>query len=149
MNDMGDKDSPLDGLCDGKERVLTFYDVTDGKGIGDSIIADSLAYELPVVEDSLRFDEDHDKLVDPFPKNKMSFSFICRHPDFKKWLNDNPLTRAQDMSDALKRDLEAFYVSNPPRNRKERRTRARELEKKIARFKEYCKENNIEFKNNP
>lgn len=42
---MGDKDSPLDGLFDGKQRTITFYDVTDGKQIGDEIIADSLVSE--------------------------------------------------------------------------------------------------------
>lgn len=39
---MGDKDSPLDGLFDGKVHSLTFYDVTDGKQIGNEIIADTL-----------------------------------------------------------------------------------------------------------
>lgn len=42
---MGEKDSPLDGLIDGKQRIITFYDVTDGKQIGDEIIADSLVSE--------------------------------------------------------------------------------------------------------
>lgn len=42
---MGDKVSPLDGLFDGKEYSLTFYDVTDGKGIGVEVIADSLVAE--------------------------------------------------------------------------------------------------------
>ena len=54
---MGDKDSPLDGLFDGKQHILTFYDVTDGKQISDEIIADSLAYEVPIAEDNLRFDD--------------------------------------------------------------------------------------------
>lgn len=42
---MGEKDSPLDGLIDGKQRIITFYDVTDGKKIDDRIIADSLVTE--------------------------------------------------------------------------------------------------------
>lgn len=42
---MGDKDSPLDRLFDSKERLITFLDVTDGKRIGDRIIADSLVTE--------------------------------------------------------------------------------------------------------
>lgn len=42
---MGEKDSPLDGLIDGKQRIITFYDVTDGKKIDDRIIADSLVSE--------------------------------------------------------------------------------------------------------
>lgn len=42
---MGEKDSPLDGLIDGMQRIITFYDVTDGKKIDDRIIADSLVSE--------------------------------------------------------------------------------------------------------
>lgn len=42
---MADKDSPIDGLFGGKQRIITFYDVTDGKKIDDRIIADSLVSE--------------------------------------------------------------------------------------------------------
>lgn len=142
---MGNKDSPLDGLFDGKERVLTFYDVTDDKQVGNEIIADSLAYEVPIAENSLRFDEGHDKLADPFPQNKMSFSFYCEHPEFKKWLDDNPLTHAQKMIDELNDDLKELHTINPPRNRNERRNRVREISKKYERFKAYCKKYHIEY----
>lgn len=142
---MGDKDSPLNGLFDGKEHILTLYDTTDGKQIGDRIIADSLAYEVPIVENSLRFDEDHAKLADPFPQNKMSFSFYCEHPEFKKWLDDNPLTHAQEMIDELNDDLKELYTNNPPRNRNERRKRMREINKKFLRLKAYCKKYHIEY----
>lgn len=142
---MGDKDSPLNGLFDGKEHILTFYDATDGKQIDNEIIADSLAYEMPVAKDSLRFDEYHDKLVDPFPKNKMSFSFYCEHPDFKKWLKDNPLAYAQKMIDELNDDLKDLHTKNPPRSRRERRKRMREINKKYERLKAYCKKYHIEY----
>ena len=70
---MGDKDSSISF----KDRVIFI----DGK-------------ELPVVKGSLQFTDGHDELVDPFPCNKFSFSFYCSHPGYKKWLKDNPLTRA-------------------------------------------------------
>lgn len=102
--------------------------------------------EVKVVKDSLSFDEDHDKLVDPFPQNRMSFSFYCEHLEFKKWLDDNPLTHAQEMVDELNEDLRELHTTNPPRNRKERRAKARELKKNIARFKAYCKKYNLTIK---
>ena len=142
---MGDKDSPLDGLCDGKQHSLTFYDVTDGKQISDEIIADSLSYELPIAENSLRLDDGYDKLVDPFPSNRMSFSFYCEHPEFKKWLEDNPLTHAQKMIDELNENLKEFHTKNPPRNRNERRRRMREISKKFERLNAYCKKYHIEY----
>ena len=142
---MGDKDSPLNGLFDGKQRIITFYDVTDGKQISDEIIADSLAYELPIAENSLRFDEGHDKLVNPFSSNRMSFNFYCEHPEFKKWLEDNPLTHAQKMIDELNENLKEFHTKNPPRNRNERRRRMREIGKKFKRLNAYCKKYHIEY----
>lgn len=142
---MGEKGSPLDGLIDGKQRIITFYDVTDGKKIDDRIIADSLSCELPIAENSLRFDEGHDKLLDPFPSNRMSFSFYCGHPEFKKWLEDNPLTYARKMIDELNEDLKDLHTNNPPFNRSERRRRMREISKKFERFKAYCKKYHIEY----
>lgn len=103
---------------------------------------------VPIVENSLKFSKGYDEFVDPFPKNTRQFNFYSSHPDFKKWLKDNPLTHAQDMLDSLNKDLKEFYITKPPRNRKERRERARKLEKRIVRFKAYCKEYHIEFKNN-
>ena len=142
---MDDKDSPLDGLFDGKQHILTFYDVTDGKQISDEIIADSLAYEVPIAEDNLRFDDGYDNLVDPFSSNRMSFSCYCEHPEFKKWLEDNPLTHAQKMIDGLNEDLKDLHTNNPPFNRSERRRRMREISKKFERFKAYCKKYHIEY----
>lgn len=101
--------------------------------------------ELPTVEDSIRFDEGHDKLVDPFPQNKLSFNFYCEHPEFKKWLKDNPLTHAQEMLNALNKELKEFHTTNPPSNRKERRERMRGLTKKFERFKAYCEEYGLEY----
>ena len=142
---MADKDSPLDGLFDGKQRIITFYDVTDGNQIGDEIIADSLSYELPIAENSLRFDEGYDKLVDPFPSDRMSFSFYCGPPEFKKWLEDNPLTLAQKMIDELNEDLKDLHKNNPTFNRSERRRRMREISKKFKRLKAYCKKYHIKY----
>lgn len=142
---MGDKDSPLNGLFDGKQHILSFYDTTDGKQIGDKIIADSLAYEVPITEGSLRYEDGYDKLVDPFSQHKMSYSFYFEHPEFKKWLNNNPLTHAQEMIDELNDDLKDLHTNNPPLNRKERRKRMREISKKCERLKAYCKKYHIEY----
>lgn len=121
---MGDKDNPFDF----KNRAI-FID----------------SKELPVVEDSVKISVE-DEYTEPIPINKMSFSIQVDGDVSNIFAESNPVMHAQDMLDTLKKDLKEFCVSKPPRNRKERRTRARELEKKIARFKAYCKENNIEFK---
>lgn len=142
---MGDIDSPLNGLFDGKEHILTFYDTTDGKQVGDEIIADSLAYEVPIAEDSLRFDNQHDSLADPFLIGKSQFDALCELHFVKEWISDNPLTHAQKMIDELNDDLKEFHTINPPRNRKERRKRVREISKKYERLKAYCKKYHIEY----
>lgn len=123
---MGDKDTPIDF----KNRAIFI----DGK-------------ELPIVKDSVKISAEDERTA-PIPINKMSFSIKFDGDASNIFAESNPVMHAQDMLGVLKKDLKEFYVSKPPRNRKERRTRARELEKKIARFKAYCKENNIEFKNN-
>lgn len=140
---MGDKDTPL---FDGKNRTLTFYDVSNRAPIGDRIIADSLAYEVPMAEDSIEISTSSDGHTDPIPVNKMSFSFKV-----DKGVNNESklLSSAQKKLDAIKQELTMLYHLNPPRNRKERRERGREIKRRIERFNRYCMENHIELKNKP
>ena len=53
--------------------------------------------------------------------------------------------RAKSMLDDIQSEVKEFYQTNPPRNRKERRERAKALKQKIQCFNSYCKTNGIEI----
>lgn len=84
-----------------------------------------------------------------YPKGDMSFKFELDKPmeiDLKSFYENVPeVKQAYKMLENLQKDLDRFYKTNPPKNRKERRERARELKKKIIRFNQYCKDNNLEI----
>lgn len=112
--------------------------------------------ELPIVENSLDYMSVRDKseldpaihdTIDALTSKSYSFSItseqIAELPEFfgfKKMYD-----RAQSMLDEIKGDLKEFYQTNPPRNRKERRERAKVLKRKIERFNSYCKDKGIEI----
>lgn len=74
-------------------------------------------------------------------------SFKVELSHLPKWLfdADKRLDYAQRMYNEIKNEVENFYFADPPRNRKERRTRAKKLKIKINRFNAFCKDNGIEI----
>lgn len=143
---MGDKDTPL---FDGKNRTLTFYDVSNGAPISYRIIADSLAYEVSMAEDSVEISTSSDGHTDSIPMNKMSFSVDVEGNVSEIFAVPQPIIRAQEMLNTIKEELTLFYHQNPPRNRKERRERGREIKRHIERFNRYCRKNHVVLKNKP
>lgn len=99
---------------------------------------------LPIVEGSVKMDDDRPE----FEPKPISLSFnmcIASDGDFVE-LYDRGIERAQEMLDSIKKSVRDFYVTDPPRNRKERRKRAKKIKDDIVRFRAYCKNHNIEIK---
>lgn len=127
---MGDKDTPL---LSGKDIAIFI----DGK-------------EAPVVKDSVKLSAEPAEYTGPIPTDKLSFSVNAEGNGVKELCKEaKSLLRAQEMLDAIREELALFYHQKPPRNRKERRERGREIKRHIERFKRYCRENHIELKNKP
>lgn len=138
---MDDKD--ISNIFYGKQRVFVKPADSD------------LAIIIPlgeVVADSLQIMSDDvglEDIMDKFTPLKTEYSFsltseqiaeLPKYFGFKKMYD-----HAQSMLDDIKGDLKEFYQTNPPRNRKERRARAKELKIKINRFNSYCKDKGIEI----
>lgn len=106
--------------------------------------------QWPVVSDSITMEEcDKSAIREKANFNPLSLSFdacIVDNSEIARLLRSVKLEKAKEMHDSIKKEIKDFYVSNPPRNRKERRLRAREIKNDIIRFKEYCKNNGIEIK---
>lgn len=106
--------------------------------------------ELYVVEDStmLKYEQSHGDTDDvSWKMSQAEYNFFVENnPYVKALLKDGPIVKANEMLKSIKEDIAMFYKFKPPLNRRERRERAKALKKKIARFKVYCKENNIEIK---
>lgn len=131
---MGDKDKP--NIFNGKQRIFVASkdDVENWE-------------ELPIVEDSVQYSGYYDCPDLSKSNEPIRFSIkvdhpaellLLKHPDVQKCLD-----RAQKMLDEIKSEVKAFYTTDPPRNRKERRARAKELKIKINRFNSYCKDRGI------
>lgn len=99
-----------------------------------------------IVENSIEF-EDAEPVS--YPKGDMSFSFELDKPmeiDLKSFYENVPeVKQAYKMLENIQDKIKSFYTTNPPKNRKERRERARELKRKIIRFNQYCKDNKLEI----
>ncbi len=101
--------------------------------------------ELPIVEGSLKIESEDVRV--PEPISRKSYSFNCKivKSEFDKMLSYPPkvLRKAQEMLDSIKNDVQILNVCKPPLNRKERRSRVKALNKKIAIFNTYCKEHGL------
>ena len=126
-----------DKLFNGKQRIFVASkdDVENWK-------------ELPIVDDSVRHSGYYDC---PALRENNSYTFsikadrpaellLLTYPDVQDCLD-----RAQNMLDEIKSEVKAFYTTDPPRNRKERRERAKVLKRKIERFNSYCKAKGIKI----
>lgn len=101
--------------------------------------------ELPIVESStvIGFDEGAG-----IPPHKFSFSCNAEMSDEDKavfYAECKPVMVANETLESIKEDIVKFYTTDPPKNRQERRKHAKELKKRIARFKAFCKGHNIEL----
>lgn len=105
--------------------------------------------QWPVVSDSITLKYDTEDISDKskFEPPSLSFNIKVNDSEIAKILRSTKLERANEMLDSIKKEIKDFYVSNPLRNRKERRLRAKKIKADIIRFQEYCKNNGIEIKN--
>lgn len=135
-------------MMDDKDRLF------NGKQKISILPADSdLATFIPLVEvvagssQITSDDVELEDIMDKFAPLKTEYSFqltsdqianLPKYFGFKKMYD-----HAQSMLDEIKSDLKEFYQTNSPRNRKERRERAKVLKRKIERFNSYCKNRGI------
>lgn len=126
-----------------KDRPFSF------EGVKLGIISDDGFKELPIVENSVQHTGYYDCPELSKSNEPISFSIKVNHPAELLLLKHSDvqkcLDRAQSMLDEIKSEVKAFYTTDPPRNRKERRVRAKDLKIKINRFKTYCKVKGIEI----
>ena len=136
---MDDKDN----LFNGKQKIMLFSADSDLATTVplDEVVADS----LQIMSDDVELED----IMDKFTPLKMEYlaqltsvqpADLLKFFGFKKMYN-----HAQSMLDEIKADLKEFYQTNPPRNRKERRERAKLLKRKIERFNSYCKDRGIKI----
>lgn len=104
--------------------------------------------EFPIVEGSLDIkDKEEECFKATLPPIKTSFKmqFDDILDVLERYLHSQALDRANEMLESIKEDIAKFYTTDTPKNRQERRKRAKELKKRIARFKAFCKGHNIEL----
>lgn len=104
--------------------------------------------ELPIVEGSLDIkDKEEEYFEATLPPLKTSFEMQSDDilDVLERYLHSQAIERANETLESIKEDIAKFYTTDPPKNRQERRKRAKELKKRIARFKAFCKGHNIEL----
>lgn len=107
-----------------------------------------------IIADNLQIFSDDEELDNSMPiSSKQELFFSCDINDSDS-LNlkcfilrkQEYLDRAQKMFDEIKSGIKEFHVTNPPRNRAERRARVKALEQRSMLFRAYCKKHDIGIK---
>lgn len=134
---MEDRDIP--NIFNGRKEILLYPSDSDpatavplGEVVADSTTILSEDESLHPTSENLSFKVELD--------NPAEILLLRRHPDVQRCLD-----YAKGMLDEIKAELNKFYRTAPPRNRKERRERAKVLKKKINRFNAYCRAKGIEI----
>ena len=127
---MNDKDTP--NIFNGTSKIMLFHANSDHATASElgSVVADSLTI---LAEDDL--DDTN------FAPKPLSFKFTCDKTQAKtlaEMFYIKQFNHAQKLLDELQSEVKSFYTTNPPRNRKERRERAKMLKRKIDHFNSYC-----------